>query len=208
MNQTATATAPVSTTASAAPREGRVLQRPSTAKRDHAEQTSEALAAANTNTNSATQATTINKPPVKLMPARKCVVRDCDGQGFGVYATEKIAAKELIEECHLMPPITPDVFNSCSTTFPINSFIYRGPKGQTAHVVALGFAGTYRHSSNDYNAIWVQHETAKALQFHALRDIEPGEEIRINFAMGKSGVKELIPPTKVEVRESTGMVWF
>lgn len=167
--------------ASIAPQEGRVIQREDTPK-----------------------ASVPDKPLVKLMPARKCVVRDSDGKGFGVYATEKIAAKALIEECHLMPPITKKVFDSCSTTFPVNSFIFRGPQGQIAHVIALGFAGTYRHSSHDYNAVWAQHETAKALQFRALRDIEPGEEIRINYSMGKSGVKELVPPAKVEVKESHG----
>ncbi|WP_040839316.1 SET domain-containing protein-lysine N-methyltransferase [Thiothrix nivea] len=143
-----------------------------------------------------------NKESFSLKPARKCIIKDCDGQGFGVYATAKISAKELIEECHLMPPITQDDFNNCSTAFPIDSFIYRLENGEKERVVALGFANIYRHSSHQYNAAWIQHDTARAFQFYALRDIEPGEEIRINYAMGKTGLKELIPPRKVEVRES------
>lgn len=143
-----------------------------------------------------------HKESFSLKPASKCVIKDCDGQGFGVYAIAKIAAKELIEECHLMPPITQEAFNNCSTTFPIDSFIYQLENGETEPVVALGFASIYRHSSYQYNAAWIQHETAKAFQFYALRNIELGEEIRINYAMGKTGLRELIPPRKVEVRES------
>ena len=143
-----------------------------------------------------------NQESFSLKPARKCVIKDCDGQGFGVYAIAKIAAKELIEECHLMPSITQEVFNHCSTAFPIDSFTYQLENGEKEQVVALGFASIYRHSSYQYNAAWIQHETARAFQFYALRDIEPGEEIRINYAMGKTGLKELIPPRKVEVRES------
>ncbi|CAA6822550.1 MAG: Phytanoyl-CoA dioxygenase [uncultured Thiotrichaceae bacterium] len=144
----------------------------------------------------------VNSKSIRLMPARKCVVKNCDGQGFGVYAKAKIAAKELIEECHLMPAITQDVFDSCTTTFPITNFVFRTANGEKEHVVALGFADNYRHSGHNFNAAWIQHETARALQFYALRDIKPGEEIRINYAMGKSGVQELVPPGKVEVRES------
>ncbi|MEZ5536894.1 MAG: SET domain-containing protein-lysine N-methyltransferase [Thiolinea sp.] len=142
------------------------------------------------------------KGSFSLKSARKCVVKDYDGQGFGVYATTRIVAKELIEECHLMPSITQEVFDSCSTTFPIDRFIYQTESGETEQVVALGFANIYRHSSHHFNAAWMQHGTARAFQFYALRDIEPGEEIRINYAMGKSGLRELIPPNKVEVRES------
>lgn len=137
----------------------------------------------------------------ELIPAKKCAIQDCDGQGFGVYATEKISAKELIEECHLMPAITKDDFDSCSTAFPIESFSYQTKSGENEQVVALGFANTYRHSTKS-NAVWLQHETVRAFQFYALEDIEPGEEIRINYFLGKSVVKELVPPTKITVQQS------
>jgi len=138
---------------------------------------------------------------IKLVPARKCEVRNLDGQGFGVYATEKITARERIEECHIMPTIPQDTFKSRSTPFPIETFNYQYLSGHIEPVVVLGFAGIYRHSTN-CNAVWVQHKSARAFQFYALNDIQAGEEIRINYFMGKTVVKTLVPPSKIEVRES------
>lgn len=145
--------------------------------------------------------TKAHAPSIKLVPAKKCEVRNYDGRGFGVYATKKIMAKELIEECHIMPPIPQETFRSRSTRFPIETFNYQHASGHIEPVVVLGFAGIYRHSTN-CNATWVQHQSARAFQFYALNDIEAGDEIRINYYMGKTLVKALVPPNKIEVRES------
>lgn len=141
-------------------------------------------------------------PQLTLQPARKCVVLDCDGQGLGVYASEKIAANEIIETCHTMH-VTQEVIKNCSSAFPVDRFSYRLSSGKIEQVVVLGFAGLYRHNIRS-NASWRQHESTRAFQFYATKDIDIGEEIRINYFLGKAVTKKLIPPSKLEVRDSPG----
>ncbi len=138
----------------------------------------------------------------RLTPASKCVIRHCDGQGLAVYATEDIAANEIIEECHLVP-LYQELIKDCSTKYHIESFNYSVSADHIEQVIALGFAGSYRHSSTA-NASWRQRKTKKTFEFVAERNIKAGEEIRINYAMGKSTIIELVPPQKLEVKESPG----
>lgn len=137
-----------------------------------------------------------------LSTANKCIIRSCGKQDFSVYATEKIAANEVIEECHLVP-VYQEIIQGCSTNHLIESFDFRVSATQIEQVIVLGFAGSYRHSPTA-NAAWRQRKSKRTFIFYAERDIEVGEEIRIDYLKGKSTVMELVPPCKLEVKKSPG----
>ncbi|MEE9351471.1 MAG: SET domain-containing protein-lysine N-methyltransferase [Thiotrichaceae bacterium] len=151
------------------------------------------------NTHINTQIETTNK---RLTPASKCIIRNCGKQGFAVYATEKIMANEIIEECHLVP-VYQELIQGCVTNHLIESFDFRVSATQTEQVIVLGFAGSYRHSSAA-NTAWRQRKSKRTFVFYAERDIEIGEEIRIDYLKGKSTVMELVPPSKLEVKKNHG----
>ena len=135
----------------------------------------------------AVQPPEVTHPDLKLVPARKCVVLDCDGQGLGVYASAKIAANEIIETCHTLA-VSQEMIDNCSDVFPVDRFSYRLASGQIEQVVAFGFAGIYRHNTSS-NATWRQHESIRAFEFYATKDIDIGEEIRINYFLVRQSLK-------------------
>ncbi len=137
-----------------------------------------------------------------LTAATKCVIRNVDGLGLAVYATQDIAANDIIEECHLVP-FYQELIKGCATHYQVESFDYRVSPDQVEQVVVLGFAGSYRHSPAP-NTAWKQRKTRKTFQFYAEKDIKTGEEICINFTLGKSTFMELTPPSKLEVKKSPG----
>jgi SET domain-containing protein len=62
--------------------------------------------------------------------------------------------------------------------------------------IALGYGSLYNHSYNP-NARYVFRESEECLEFIALRDIEPGEEITINYNNLEESAAH---PVKFEVR--------
>lgn len=98
---------------------------------------------------------------------RKIIVKDAGLKGAGVFATEKINANEIIETCHII-----DVPEGALKNY---EFLWQERWGSKM-VIPLGFGCIYNHSEIP-NATWRQHSTAYAMEFIAMKDILPGEEI-------------------------------
>ena len=141
---------------------------------------------------------------MKLKVPAKVEVKDSEIHGLGVFATERIEKDEIIEECHLITlPINKDTPADLLINYRFNwphgrpEGILRGiielklENGETlkatlpeeGNVIALGYGSIYNHNDNN-NARWRNHPRCKAFQFVATRDIEPSEEICLNY--GKS----------------------
>lgn len=111
---------------------------------------------------------------IRLKVATKIEVKESPGKGLGVFATEKIYTREIIEECHLLTlPITKGESTSLLIDYRFNY-----PQGDdwNEQVVALGYGSIYNHSDKP-NVTWETHPKYKAFQFIATRDIEVGEEL-------------------------------
>jgi SET domain-containing protein len=125
---------------------------------------------------------------MKIKLSTKVEVKTSPGKGMGVFATSKILAGEIIEECHL-------IFLKMDLTNPSSfledyRFLYpqkpkptlRGALGLPAQiqyedaVIPTGYGCIYNHDAN-HNAYWRDHPTHKTFQFIAKRDINIGEEI-------------------------------
>ena len=118
---------------------------------------------------------------MELKVASKITVKESPGKGLGCFATKKIFAGEVIEECHLLKlPIEPGEPSSL-----FNDYRFNYPQGRELEelVLPLGYGCIYNHSNNN-NAIWQNHPYYRAFQFVAIRDIEPGEEICTYYGDG------------------------
>lgn len=99
-------------------------------------------------------------------------------KGRGVFATGKIRKDEIIERAPivLIPEQQWDMVES--TTLRNYTFSW-GPNDEHA-AVALGYVSLYNHSYTP-NAMFVQTPEDAVIEITALRDIEKGEEILVNY---------------------------
>lgn len=105
-------------------------------------------------------------------------IRESPGKGRGVFATQFIPEGAVIENAPVI------AFNAEQWAFIEQSLLYHyvfewGTNG-TGGALALGYGSLYNH---DYqpNAYYVRQETEGYLRFIAYRDIQPGEEITVNY---------------------------
>ena len=107
-------------------------------------------------------------------------VRSHSKKGRGVFAASRLACGEIIETTPIIlipaaewPHIEPTV---------LALYIYNfGPTAEEEHAaIALGFGSLYNHSYMP-NAKYIKSWEEQVIRFVALRDIEPGEEITINY---------------------------
>jgi SET domain-containing protein len=110
-----------------------------------------------------------------ITPPKKICVKNSPVHGLGIFATEKIIAGELIEECPILS--LPMKFGETSSLFI--DYRFNWPSGSSQweeQVVALGFASLYNHSESP-NAYWFSVSEKRTFQFVASRDIEVDEEV-------------------------------
>jgi SET domain-containing protein len=115
---------------------------------------------------------------MKLKTASKIEIKESPGKGYGVFAIDVIEAGEIIEECHLVSlPISKGEASDILINY---RYCWPCTEDWQEQVVALGYGSIYNHS-DDNNAFWQDHPSAKAFQFIANRRILPGEEICIYY---------------------------
>lgn len=97
-------------------------------------------------------------------------------KGRGVFARKRIAAGTVFEQVPVIVIPADEVLESTEDAV-LADYVFDWGKGTVA--LALGFGSLYNHSF-DPNARY-DDEGQQAKIFTALRDIEPGEEITINY---------------------------
>jgi len=100
----------------------------------------------------------------------------CSNKGRGVFARHKIGKGELIERAPVIV-LTPEEWNFVEKTV-LSDYCFRLAEKQGA--LALGYGSLYNHSFQP-NARYVQNLRELAIDFVALREIEEGEEITVNY---------------------------
>jgi SET domain-containing protein len=107
-------------------------------------------------------------------------VRSDPRKGRGVFAVSPLAGGEIIVTAPIIlipagewPHIEPTVL-----AFYIYNF---GPTADEEHAaIALGYGSLYNHSYEP-NAKYIKNWDEQVIRFIAVRDIQPGEEITINY---------------------------
>jgi uncharacterized protein len=105
-------------------------------------------------------------------------IRHFAGKGRGVVAERRIAAGETIER----PPVLviPREEVPLIRETRLKSYYFEWGEDCTQAAIALGYGSLYNHSYTP-NARYEFRENEDCLEFIALKDIEAGEEITINY---------------------------
>lgn len=98
--------------------------------------------------------------------------------GQGVFAAAPIAAGSVIEVCPVLLFSKSELPHVRRTMLDDYYFDW-GDEGEW-YALALGYGSLYNHAYQP-NAEYGMDFEANTLEFYALRDIEPGEEIFINY---------------------------
>jgi SET domain-containing protein len=117
------------------------------------------------------------------------------GKGRGVVARRAFRAGETIER----PPVIviPREQVGLIRETRLGTYYYEWGDDCKQAAIALGFGSLYNHSYEP-NARFEFHEDEECLEFIALRDIEPGEEITINYNNLEESAAN---PVKFEVKQ-------
>lgn len=108
----------------------------------------------------------------------KVYVGPVAGKGRGVFAGEKIFCGEMIESSPAIVFSESEWKHIKDTIFTY--YCYLWGEGYKEGALVLGFGSLYNHSYEP-NAQYVRREDIKTMDYVALRDIEAGEEITINY---------------------------
>ena len=104
------------------------------------------------------------------------VVKKVKGKGRGVFARRAIAEGEVIESCPVLVVQAEEVRNGTAWT-RLGEYCFDWGRGTVA--LALGYGSLYNHSYEP-NARY-EDIGGRTKLFVAIRDIETGEEITVNY---------------------------
>lgn len=105
-------------------------------------------------------------------------VREIPHKGRGVFATQAIAQGSWIERAPLLVLSAREWEQIASTCLYDYAFEW-GPDGHEA-ALALGYGSLYNHATAP-NSYYIRRAEERVLDFFALRDIQAGEELLINY---------------------------
>ena len=101
-------------------------------------------------------------------------VRRSPIHGWGLYATEKIKELDVLEVApYFLVPV-----DELNQAYQCERYSY--PITDLTSLIGHGYAGLYNHSSNP-NAAYEIDLIDETIKHYALRDIEKGEEVTINY---------------------------
>lgn len=103
---------------------------------------------------------------------------ESEKHGRGVFAARRIADGEIIEICPVIVFSTADK-EHLDKTFLYDYYFDWGEDG-TEFALCLGYGSLYNHDYSP-NAEYTMDFGSKTIDFHALRDIGPGEEITVSY---------------------------
>jgi len=98
--------------------------------------------------------------------------------GRGVFASHKITQGEIIEKCPVIEVSLKDPANNDAGLL-VDYFFYFGE----GLAIALGFGSIYNHSY-DPNATYEINLDNRTIDFSAIKDINPGEEVTVSYNYG------------------------
>lgn len=102
-------------------------------------------------------------------------IRDCGPKGRGVIALSPIMKGEVFESAPVI--VVPGEQSGVLRQTTLSSYYYEW--GEDA-AIALGYGSVYNHSYRP-SARFYLNPTELRIEFVALRNIQPGEEITINY---------------------------
>jgi SET domain-containing protein len=97
-------------------------------------------------------------------------------KGRGVFARRRIAKDTIIERVPVVALPVQEVFGATAKS-TLSEYVFRWREGEVA--IALGYGSLYNHSYEPNARFYSEGRLTQV--FSALRDIDAGEEITINY---------------------------
>ncbi|WP_066633022.1 SET domain-containing protein [Desulfolucanica intricata] len=105
----------------------------------------------------------------------------CEGKGRGVFACRKFKRGDIIELAPVLLIPSSDLPNIKNTVLKDYYFIWcHDENNRRIGAIVLGYGSLYNHSYTP-NAKFIKKYKDLIVEFKALKDIEEGEEITINY---------------------------
>lgn len=125
---------------------------------------------------------------MKLQPPSKVYLSDSkiENAGRGVFASARIKTGELIESCPIIYLTEKDYPLAKQTTL-LNYYFLNEPENRAG--IALGYGSLYNHSYEP-NTTYKKRLEDGFIDFVAIRDIAPDEEITVNYNYGNPDDKK------------------
>lgn len=105
-------------------------------------------------------------------------LRGSKGRGRGVFSDRHFSAGEIIEKCPVLLIPGSQLDHIYETV--LGDYVYPWVEKDEAAILPMGLGSFYNHSYAP-NADWIQDMEELTQCFVALRDIEMGEEITVNY---------------------------
>jgi SET domain-containing protein len=113
-----------------------------------------------------------------LHPPEHLEIRSAPGRGRGVLATRFLVSGSTIEVAPVI--VIPEAERTLINPTILSHYYYRWGQDQRDAAIGLGYASLYNHSF-DPNAQYLKHTDRSVVEIVAIRDIEPGQEITVNY---------------------------
>jgi uncharacterized protein len=108
--------------------------------------------------------------------------------GRGVFTTESIEENSLIEICPVLVIPRQDVAVIHKTI--LHDYYFLWGEGEDQAAIALGYGSLYNHETIA-NATYEMDFDGECIEIYAVRAIQPGEEITINYH-GEQGMTDTL----------------
>lgn len=108
----------------------------------------------------------------------KLTIRNSPNKGRGVFTEAKIQKGTTIETAPVL--VMPAAQGQHLDQTELYNYYYAWGQNQDEIAVVLGYGSLYNHSYQP-SAVYRKDIASRTIEYSALRDIEPGEEITINY---------------------------
>ncbi|KAG8624606.1 hypothetical protein KVT40_007673 [Elsinoe batatas] len=135
-------------------------------------------------------------------------------KGRGVFATTFIPKGTILETCPVLVLDVDENKEHVAKT-ELYHYTYNWPlppspsdttkKPRMTQAVVLGLGSMFNHSTQDQNVGWKADTTHQIMTYHALRDIQPGEELCISYGSHLTFV-DADAPSPVDEGDGTQML--
>jgi len=120
---------------------------------------------------------------MKITPPLKIYLKDSPLHNLGVFSSQKIEKGEVIDICPFIS--FPQSSKEKIPVFSNYAFCYPRSENWTTHALVLGYGSYYNHSETP-SVDWNTNENDQTFIFFAIRDIDEGEELFINYGNGSN----------------------
>jgi len=120
---------------------------------------------------------------MKITPPLKIYLKDSPLHNLGVFSSQKIEKGEVIDICPFIS--FPQSSKEKIPVFSNYAFCYPRSENWTTHALVLGYGSYYNHSETP-SVDWNTNENDRTFIFFAIRDIDEGEELFINYGNGSN----------------------